>query len=34
LSYFILKRNEINKVMTILNAKYYQLPEERIKSAI
>ncbi len=34
LSYFILKRNEIKKVMTILNAKFYQLPEERIKSVL
>lgn len=34
LAYFILRRNEIQTLMTILNAKYYNLPEERIKSAI
>jgi V/A-type H+-transporting ATPase subunit C len=34
LSYFILKRTEIKTVMTILNAKFYQLPEERIKSVL
>jgi V/A-type H+-transporting ATPase subunit C len=34
LAYFLLKRNEIKKVMTILNAKYYSLSEERIKSVL
>lgn len=34
LAYFILKRNEIRKIMTILNAKYYRIPENRIKSII
>lgn len=31
LSYFILKRNEIKKVITILNAKMYNLDEESIE---
>jgi V/A-type H+-transporting ATPase subunit C len=30
LAYFILKGNEIRKIMTILNAKFYNWPEERI----
>lgn len=30
LAYFILKSNEIRKIMTILNAKFYDWPEERI----
>ncbi len=34
LAYFILRQNEIRKLTTILNAKYYDLPEERIKSVI
>ncbi|MBA7707070.1 V-type ATP synthase subunit C [subsurface metagenome] len=34
LAYFILKRNEIKKIMTILNAKYYRIAEERIKSVL
>ncbi len=34
LAYFILKQNEIKKIMTVLNAKYYNLPEERIKSVL
>ena len=34
LSYFQLKRNEIKKVMTILNAKYYSLSEDRIKGVL
>jgi V/A-type H+-transporting ATPase subunit C len=34
LAYFILKRNEIQTIMNILNAKYYNLPEERIRSAL
>ena len=34
LAYFFLKRNEIRKIMTVLNAKYYQLPVERIKELI
>jgi V/A-type H+-transporting ATPase subunit C len=34
LAYFILKKNEISRLMTILNAKYYMLDEERIKGLI
>ncbi len=34
MAYFVLKKNEIRKVMTILNAKYYNIEEERIKSVI
>ncbi len=34
LSYFILKRNELKKVRTILNAKYYGIEQERIESMI
>ena len=34
IAYFILKKNEIQKIMTILNAKYYNIEEERIKSVI
>ncbi len=34
LAYFILKRNESKKIMTILNARYYDLPEDRIKSVL
>ncbi len=34
LAYFVLKKNEIRKVMTILNAKYYNIKQERIKSVI
>ncbi len=34
MAYFVLKKNEIHKVMTILNAKYYNIEEERIKSVI
>lgn len=34
LAYFILKKNEISRLMTILNAKYYRLDEERIKGLI
>jgi len=34
LAYFVLKRAEIRRVMTILNAKYYALPEERIASVL
>jgi V/A-type H+-transporting ATPase subunit C len=34
LAYFILKGNEIKKIMTILNAKLYKLPEERIKASL
>jgi len=34
LSYFILKRNELKKVRTILNAKYYGIGQERIESMI
>jgi len=34
LAYFILKSNEIRKIMTVLNAKFYQWPEERILSLV
>ncbi len=34
LSYFILKRNELRKIRTILNAKHYCIPQERIESMI
>ena len=34
MAYFVLKKNEIHKVMTILNAKYYNIEEDRIKSVI
>jgi V/A-type H+-transporting ATPase subunit C len=34
LSYFILKRNELKKIRTILNAKMYDIPPERIESMI
>jgi V/A-type H+-transporting ATPase subunit C len=34
LAYFILKGNEIRKIMTILNAKFYNWPEERIQALI
>lgn len=34
MAYFVLKKNEIHKVMTLLNAKYYNIEEERIKSVI
>ena len=34
LSYFVLKRNELKKVRTILNAKYYGIEQERIESMI
>jgi V/A-type H+-transporting ATPase subunit C len=34
LAYFILKRNEIRQIMTVLNAKYYEIQEERIKSRL
>jgi len=34
LSYFILKRNEIKKIKTILNAKLYNLPENQIAGMI
>ncbi|MBC8217923.1 MAG: V-type ATPase subunit [Planctomycetes bacterium] len=34
LSYFILKRSELKKVRTILNAKYYGIEQERIESMI
>lgn len=34
MAYFVLKKNEIHKVMTILNAKYYNIEEERIKSVL
>ena len=32
LSYFILKRNELKKIRTILNAKHYGIEQERIES--
>lgn len=31
LSYFVLKQTEIRRIMTILNAKYYDVAEERIE---
>ncbi len=34
MAYFVLKKNELRKVMTILNAKYYNIEEERIKSVL
>ena len=34
LSYFILKRNELKKIRTILNAKKYDLQQQRIESMI
>jgi V/A-type H+-transporting ATPase subunit C len=34
LAYFILKSNEIRKIMTVLNAKFYQWPEEQIRALI
>ncbi|MEW5816759.1 MAG: V-type ATPase subunit [Spirochaetota bacterium] len=34
LAYFILKQNEIKSIMTILNAKYYNMEEDRIKSRL
>ncbi len=34
LAYFILKKHEISRVMTILNAKYYMIEEDRIKGLI
>jgi V/A-type H+-transporting ATPase subunit C len=33
-AYFILKSDEIRKIMTILNAKFYEWPEERILSLV
>jgi V/A-type H+/Na+-transporting ATPase subunit C len=34
LAYFILKGNEIKKIVTILNAKYYKISEDRIAGRI
>ncbi|UCF97054.1 MAG: V-type ATPase subunit [Spirochaetaceae bacterium] len=34
LAYFILKANEIRKIMTVLNAKFYDWPEEHILALI
>ena len=34
LSYFVLKRNELKKIRTVLNAKYYGIEQERIESMI
>jgi vacuolar-type H+-ATPase subunit C/Vma6 len=34
LSYFVLKRNELKKIRTILNAKYYRIEQERIESML
>ncbi len=34
LSYFVLKRNELKKIRTILNAKYYRVEQGRIESMI
>ncbi len=34
LAYFILKGSEIRKIMTVLNAKFYEWPEERILTLV
>lgn len=34
LAYFALKREEVRSVLAILNAKYYALPEERIRNSL
>ena len=34
LAYFMLKRNEMKKIRTILNAKRYHIEQERIESMI
>jgi V/A-type H+-transporting ATPase subunit C len=34
LAYFVLKSSEIRRIMTILNAKFYNWPEERIMAAL
>ena len=34
LSYFVLKRDELKRIRTILNAKYYGIEQERIESMI
>jgi V/A-type H+-transporting ATPase subunit C len=34
LAYFILKKNELKKIMTILNAKYYMMNPEEIKGRL
>lgn len=34
LAYFVLKRNELRKIRTILNAKYYGIEQERIESML
>jgi len=34
LAYFVLKRNEMRKVRSILNAKYYKLSEERLQGIL
>lgn len=34
LAYFILKEGEIRRLMTVLNAKFYNWPEERIMAAV
>jgi V/A-type H+-transporting ATPase subunit C len=34
LSYFIFKKNEIKKIRSILNAKQYRIPEDRIEDVI
>ncbi len=34
LSYYLLKRNEVRKIQTILNAKQYELSPDRIKGAM
>lgn len=34
LAYFILKRNELRRIMTILNAKFYQIPTDRIEGLL
>ena len=34
IAYFVLKRSEIRRIMTVLNAKFYALPEERIEAVL
>jgi len=34
LAYFVLKRDELKRVRTLINAKYYGKPQERIESLI
>jgi vacuolar-type H+-ATPase subunit C/Vma6 len=34
LAYFVLKSAEIRRIQTVLNAKFYNWPEERIMAAL